>query len=62
MSYHIRLVKGDHDLKEDKSSKLVTVSAKMKTEVVLAMAKIMNKEKSSPNEILQAFIDKTFGK
>lgn len=61
MSYHIRLVKGDHNLKDEKSSKLVTVSAKMKSEVVLAMAKIMNKEKSTPNEILQAFLDKTFG-
>ena len=61
MKHHVRLVKGDHQIKSPKRDNRVTATVKINSEALLAMAKIMNKEKSSPDEILQSFINKTFG-
>ena len=62
MKHHVRLVKGDDNVPLKKQEKFVKASVQIKSEALLAMAKIMNKEKSTPDEILQSFIDKTFGK
>lgn len=62
MKHYVRLVKGDHQIKSPKPKEFVKASVQIKSEALLAMAKIMNKEKSNPDEILQSFIDKTFGK